>query len=66
MALKVTKAELWSVTIDDQAGGAAGKIEPLSKAGANFEFVFARRQGRGLREIGEHAFAQDRGGRQAG
>jgi hypothetical protein len=43
MALKITKTELWSVTIDDQAGGAAGKIEPLSTAGANFEFVFARR-----------------------
>lgn len=43
MALKVTKAELWSVTIDDQAGGAADKIEPLAKAGASFEFVFARR-----------------------
>ena len=43
MALKVTKAELWSVAIDDRAGGAADKIEPLAKAGANFEFVFARR-----------------------
>jgi hypothetical protein len=43
MALKITKAELWSVTIDDQAGGAATKLGPLSAAGANFEFVFARR-----------------------
>ncbi len=43
MALKVSKAELWSATIDDRAGGAADKLEPLSKAGANFEFVFARR-----------------------
>src|SRR5712691_9045431 len=43
MALKVNKAELWSVAIDDRAGGAADKIEPLAKAGANFEFVFARR-----------------------
>ena len=43
MALKVTKTEMWSVTIDDQAGGAAEKIEPLAAAGANFEFVFARR-----------------------
>ena len=43
MALKVGKAELWSVSIDDQAGGAADKIEPLARAGANFEFVFARR-----------------------
>ena len=43
MALKVSKVELWSVTIDDRAGGAADKLEPLSKAGANFEFVFTRR-----------------------
>ena len=43
MALKVSKVELWSATIDDRAGGAAEKIEPLAKAGANFEFVFARR-----------------------
>jgi hypothetical protein len=43
MALKVTKTEMWSVTIDDRAGGAAEKIEPLAGAGANFEFVFARR-----------------------
>ena len=43
MGLKVSKVDLWSVTIDDRAGGAADKIEPLSKAGANFEFVFTRR-----------------------
>jgi hypothetical protein len=52
MALKVGKAELWSVSIDDQAGGAMDKIGPLAKAGANFEFVFARRTpeqpGRGI------------------
>lgn len=43
MALKVTKTEMWSIPIDDRAGGAAEKIEPLAGAGANFEFVFARR-----------------------
>jgi predicted amino acid-binding ACT domain protein len=43
MALKVSKVELWSAAIDDRAGGAADKIEPLAKAGANFEFAFARR-----------------------
>ena len=52
MAVKVGKADMWSATIDDRAGGAADKIEPLAKAGANFEFVFARRTpeqpGRGL------------------
>lgn len=43
MALKVTKTELWTVAIEDRAGGTVDKLEPLAKAGANFEFVFARR-----------------------
>jgi hypothetical protein len=52
MTLKVAKAEIWSTTIEDRTGGAAEKLEPLTAAGANFEFVFARRMpeqpGRGL------------------
>jgi hypothetical protein len=52
MALTVNKVDIWSVQIEDRAGGAAAKIAPLSAAGANFEFVFARRTpenpGRGL------------------
>ena len=52
MALKVSKVEIWSTTIEDRTGGAADKIEPLTNAGADFEFVFARRMpeqpGRGL------------------
>jgi hypothetical protein len=52
MALKVSKAEIWTTAIEDRTGGAADKIEPLTRAGANFEFVFARRTpeqpGRGL------------------
>ena len=43
MGLKATKAEVWAVSIDDRAGGVADKLEPLAKAGANFEMVFARR-----------------------
>ena len=43
MTLKVGKVELWMATIDDRAGGAADKLEPLAKAGADFEFVFTRR-----------------------
>ena len=43
MAVKVSKVDLWTATIDDRAGGAADALEPLSKAGANFEFVFSRR-----------------------
>jgi len=52
MALKVTRTEVWTATIDDRAGGAADKLEALAMAGANLEFVFARRTpenpGRGL------------------
>ena len=43
MALKVTRVEVWAVSIDDRAGGVADKLEPLANAGANFEMVFARR-----------------------
>ena len=52
MALKATKAAVWAVGIDDRAGGVADKLEPLARAGANFEMVFARRTpenpGRGM------------------
>jgi len=43
MALKVTKAEVWVATIEDRAGGAADKLEALSRAGANLEMLLARR-----------------------
>lgn len=43
MALKVTKAEVWAATIEDRAGGAAEKLEPLAAAGANLEMLLARR-----------------------
>ena len=52
MTLKVSRVDLWTVSIDDRAGGTADKLEPLSNAGANFEFVFSRRTpeqpGRGM------------------
>jgi hypothetical protein len=50
MALKVSKAEVWAATIDDRPGGAAEKLEALSKAGANLEMLLARRSepGRGV------------------
>jgi hypothetical protein len=43
MALKVTKAEVWVATIEDRAGGAADKLEALSRVGANLEMLLARR-----------------------
>ena len=52
MALKASKAEVWAVSVDDRAGGVAGKLEALAGAGANLEMVFARRTpenpGRGM------------------
>jgi predicted amino acid-binding ACT domain protein len=44
MAIKVSRQEVWSVTIDDRAGAVADKLEALAKAGANLEMVFARRR----------------------
>ncbi len=43
MKFKVSRAEVWSATIEDRVGGAAAVLDPVAKAGANFEFVFARR-----------------------
>jgi hypothetical protein len=43
MALKVSKVEVWAVTIEDRVGGLVDKLAPLSAAGANMEFVIARR-----------------------
>jgi hypothetical protein len=43
MKFRVTRADMWSATIEDQPGGAARVLEPLARAGADFEFAFARR-----------------------
>lgn len=43
MALKATKVEAWTATLDDRPGGGAEKLEALAKGGANLEFVFMRR-----------------------
>ena len=43
MAIKVSKADVWAVSISDRAGGLAEKLEPLARAGASLEMVFARR-----------------------
>jgi hypothetical protein len=43
MKLKVNRLDVWTATIEDRAGGAARKLEPLAQAGASFEFVMARR-----------------------
>jgi len=43
MAIKVSRNDVWMTVIDDRAGGAADKLEALSRAGADLEVVFARR-----------------------
>ena len=43
MAIKVSRYDVWAVTIDDRAGGTADKLDALAKAGANLELMFARR-----------------------
>ena len=43
MKLKVTRVQVWRATIDDRVGGAADRLDPLKEAGADLEFVFARR-----------------------
>lgn len=43
MGLKVNKVEVWAATIEDRVGGLVHKLAPLSAAGANLEFVIARR-----------------------
>ncbi len=43
MALNVRQVKVWSASIDDRPGGLAQKLDLLAKAGANLEFVIARR-----------------------
>jgi len=45
MKFKVSRADMWSATIEDQPGGAARVLDPVAKAGANSEFAFARKFG---------------------
>lgn len=43
MALNVTRVDVWAASIEDQPGGLAQKLEELAAAGAQLEFVIARR-----------------------
>ncbi|HEY3321393.1 MAG TPA: amino acid-binding protein [Planctomycetota bacterium] len=43
MALKVERTDVWAAGIEDKPGGLNAKLADLADAGANFEFVFARR-----------------------
>jgi len=43
MGLKVSEVDVWAATIEDRVGGLVDKLASLSAAGANLEFVIARR-----------------------
>lgn len=43
MAYVIEKVDVWSGVISDVPGGLAAKLGPLAAAGANLEFVLARR-----------------------
>lgn len=43
MNLTISRISVWAAMIDDRPGGLSEKLAALSKAGANFEFVLARR-----------------------
>ncbi len=43
MKLKIERAEVWATSVEDRAGGLAEKLTLLGDAGANLEFIIARR-----------------------
>ena len=43
MKLNVSRVDVWVAGIEDRPGGLAKKLAALAKAGANLEFVIARR-----------------------
>ncbi|HUU83157.1 MAG TPA: amino acid-binding protein [Phycisphaerae bacterium] len=43
MSYEITKEEVWVGTIEDRAGGLAEKLEAVSRAGVDLEFLIARR-----------------------
>jgi len=43
MAYEITKEDVWVAELDDRAGGVAEKLEALSWAGVNLEFMIGRR-----------------------
>ena len=42
MPLRIHAVQVWSADIPDKPGAAAAKLEQLSRAGADLEFVFTR------------------------
>jgi hypothetical protein len=44
MAFEITKVDVWAGEMADRPGALADKLDALSTAGANLDFVIARRQ----------------------
>jgi len=70
MAYTVSKVDIWTGEIDDQAGALAAKLEPLANAGADLEVVIARRQperpGKGVVFVGPVAGKTSRAAERTG
>ena len=71
MACSVQRVDVWAASIDDQPGGLSAKLSPLAQAGADLEFVVARRSpdtpGSGVVFVTPlHGEAQTAAGKQAG
>jgi hypothetical protein len=47
MAYSIERIDVWAGSIKDRPGGVASVLEALAEAGANLEFVIARRDKRG-------------------
>ncbi|MBL7140691.1 MAG: ACT domain-containing protein [Planctomycetes bacterium] len=43
MALRISQVEVWAAALEDRPGAAAEKLDALAEAGANLEFIVARR-----------------------
>jgi len=43
MKLDISRVDVWAASIKDRPGGLAKKLDALAQAGANLEFVIARR-----------------------
>jgi len=47
MGLEVSRVKVWAASLKDKPGSAAEKLDALAAAGANLEFVIARRTDKG-------------------
>lgn len=69
MAYTIEKVDVWTGSIEDRPGGLAEKLECLAVAGANLEFVVARRDppGKGVLFVAPlHGVAQTKAAKEAG